>query len=240
VGLEESLLYGVQKRPVNGLAASHAPHRKDLQFRSPAHEIGTRFVPADLRFHAPRVTMRQGPLLNHQGEFDPPVVNVMMDRPLTSPVVRHLAPEALPISMRHVALLAGAFLSVSRIWLTKAIAAASYRRGPFDFFRGADNALLIACRTICRCTFSFFATAGNRSDTVVLAADFPAWLHLCFSNPKSFLSFGERPKLVPVRVGGGPNSNATKLNSKHRLSIAIMVEINFPPLDFVVRRRKPR
>ena len=66
VRFQKRLLGGMQIGAVKRRSARHAAHRKHLQLDSLAAQIGIGFVPIDLRFHAPGITLRNAGLAHHQ------------------------------------------------------------------------------------------------------------------------------------------------------------------------------
>ena len=138
---EESLLGGVEKSAVEGRAAGHAAHRKHLQFGPLAREIRIGFLPIHLRFHAPRVALRNESIVNHQAHRNLPVVNILPNGSFADSAVRDLPPDALPDPWAVYRCFRGAFLSVSKIWFTNSIAIASFQRGRCTFFRSIGTAL---------------------------------------------------------------------------------------------------
>ena len=79
VRFQKRLLRRVQISAVKRRSAGHAAHREHLQLDSLAGQIGIRFVPIDLRFHAPGIALRNAGLAHHQAQRDLPVVHILRE-----------------------------------------------------------------------------------------------------------------------------------------------------------------
>ena len=78
---QKSLLRRVQVGAMKGCSARHTTHRKNLKLDSFARQIGIGFVPINLRFHAPGVTLWNTRFSHQQAQRNFACVHVFADRP---------------------------------------------------------------------------------------------------------------------------------------------------------------
>ncbi len=197
----------MQVGAVERRSAGHAAHRKYLQFDPLTGKIRIGLVPVNLRFHAPGVTLRNASLAHYKSQCDLPVVHVLANGPLGDLTLSKLMLHPHPDAMCCVALLARAFRSPSRIASINFTAAFSFHLGRSVFFRGLGNALLIASRTIRRCTPSFLATPAIVPIPNSYSRRICSYNSTFALRPTSSLHSGFARIRVTVRLGGWAKSN---------------------------------
>ena len=104
--LQKRLLRRVQVGAVKRRSACHAAHRKNLQLDSFSCQVGTGFVPVNLRFHAPGVALRNAGFMDRQPQRDLSTMHVLADRAFADLAVRQLVLNPLLDAMGRVPLLA--------------------------------------------------------------------------------------------------------------------------------------
>ena len=209
VRFQERLLRRVRESAVEGRSAGHAAHRKHLQLRALAGQIGVSFVPIHLRFHAPVVALRHEDFPRQQPQGELPLLHVLAHRPLRDRAVRQLLAQPRPDPVRRVPLLARRLPIAFQDLVDERDRRLQLPARPFrSSCAGFGNALPIASRTIRRCTLSFLATPAivptpnsysrrisSNSSTLALQSN---------GLPRS----GYARFRVPVRCQGGPNQTA--------------------------------
>ena len=84
MSFKKCLLSSVCVGPVKCSAAGHRTHLEDLQLGTHAINIGVRFVPVHLRFHAPVVTLWNENFVSAEPRLPPLLVNIAAHRALAS------------------------------------------------------------------------------------------------------------------------------------------------------------
>ena len=82
VRLQKRLLRRTRISPMEGRAAGHRSHRKNLQLNPIAVQIGVRFVPIDLGHYAPVITLRNERLVFGQTQDALAALHILPHRPL--------------------------------------------------------------------------------------------------------------------------------------------------------------